>query len=82
MPLRRKECVDCGEQFRVLELPGVEHDGVCPACGCREARRLLPHVAVQFRGSGFYRTDHGRGGAKRAEDTGATDSDSPSPGET
>lgn len=71
MPLHRNECIACGTRFRVLDLPGVEDDPVCPACGARNARRLLPRVAVQFKGSGFYRTDHGRGaggGSKSGED--------------
>jgi putative FmdB family regulatory protein len=79
MPLRRKECAGCGERFRVLEPTGVEQDGTCPACGCRETRRFLPRVAVQFRGSGFYRTDHARDGAKRAADAGEGEGGSEAP---
>jgi putative FmdB family regulatory protein len=60
VPLHRNECAQCGCEFRVLELPGTEDGAVCPACGGRNVRRLLPHVALQFRGSGFYRTDHAR----------------------
>lgn len=60
MPLHRNECSACGTRYRVLSLPGSECDSACPTCGGRDARRLLPRVAVQFKGSGFYRTDHPR----------------------
>jgi putative FmdB family regulatory protein len=62
MPLHRNECLSCGHRFRVLELPGDASDAACPVCGGRDARRLLPHVAVQFKGNGFYRTDYARHG--------------------
>ncbi|MDD5219027.1 MAG: hypothetical protein PHV11_00465 [Candidatus Bipolaricaulis sp.] len=60
MPLRRNECLSCGYHFRTLETPSTPATSACPACGSRKTRRLLPRVAVQFRGSGFYKTDHGR----------------------
>jgi putative FmdB family regulatory protein len=63
MPLRRQECKRCGFRFRVLELE-VTAAAACPACGSLETRRLLPHIAVQFKGTGYYKTDHARSGAK------------------
>jgi putative FmdB family regulatory protein len=60
VPLHRNECTKCGRVFRVLELSGTESEAACPACGGHETRRLLPRVAIQFKGSGFYRTDHAR----------------------
>ena len=60
MPLHRHECESCGNRFRVLVLPGTEGDiPTCPACGSTSSHRLMPLVAVQFKGSGFYKTDHG-----------------------
>jgi len=72
MPLHRHECESCGYRFRILDLE--EKDGVviCPNCGSERTHRLLPRVAVQFKGSGYYKTDHGRKGngsaAKAADD--------------
>ncbi|MEW5825713.1 MAG: FmdB family zinc ribbon protein [Candidatus Bipolaricaulota bacterium] len=60
MALRRHECRACGAKFRVLESPGDENHVVCPSCGSRDTQRLLPRVAVQFKGSGFYKTDRAK----------------------
>ena len=68
MPLYRNECRTCGYRFRTLEGSTATSVATCPACGSRESRRLLPRVAVQFKGSGFYRTDHSqRGNGAREE---------------
>lgn len=68
MPLYRNECRTCGYRFRTLEVSTANGVATCPACGSRESRRLLPRVAVQFKGSGFYRTDHSqRGNGAREE---------------
>ena len=70
MPLHRNECSACGNLFRTLDLAGAECDAACPACGERNTRRLLPRVAVQFKGHGFYRTDHPRCGRDAAAEPG------------
>ena len=70
MPIRRNECAACGREFRVLEAIGEKGRTVCPSCGSHETRRLLPHVSLQFKGSGFYRTDHGRGNGNGSKPAG------------
>lgn len=72
MPLHRNECSACGNLFRTLELAGEECDAACPACGEQSTRRLLPRFAVQFKGHGFYRTDHARRGKDAASEPGKT----------
>ncbi len=68
MPLHRHECETCGNRFRVLELPGTEAEApTCPVCGSTESHRLMPLVAVQFKGSGFYKTDRAKKGRSRSE---------------
>ena len=57
MPLYRYECESCGHRFRVLHLEGTEDQTTCPSCGGKETRRLLGRVSVQFKGSGYYKTD-------------------------
>ncbi len=84
MPLHRHECESCGHRFRILVTHGTENDApTCPACGGVSTRRLMPLVAVQFKGSGYYKTDHGRkgqsrpdngGGETKAGDSGETES--------
>jgi len=72
MPLHRHECESCGNRFRVLERPGVDEETpTCPVCGSTKSHRLMPLVAVQFKGSGFYRTDHGRKSRSRTERSGS-----------
>jgi len=57
MPLYRYECETCGHRFRVLQLEGSEEQAICPSCDGEETRRLLSRVSVQFKGSGYYKTD-------------------------
>lgn len=82
MPLHRHECESCGHRFRILVPHGTENDApTCPECGSRSTRRMMPLVAVQFKGSGFYKTDHGRKDRSRPAKTG-TDGDAKSTGRT
>ncbi len=62
MPLYRNECETCGHRFRILKLKRMKSAATCPACGSKETRRLLSRVTVQFKGSGYYRTDYKRRG--------------------
>ena len=57
MPYYRYICENCGHKFRVLHLEGVNDEVSCPECAGSDVHRLLPRVAVQFKGSGYYRTD-------------------------
>jgi len=57
MPFYRYECRNCGYEFRHLHLNGVEEDVACPKCSSTDLERRLPRVAVQFKGSGYYKTD-------------------------
>ena len=57
MPLYRYECNACGHRFRNLELESADTQVACPSCGSNEARRLLSRVTIQFKGSGYYKTD-------------------------
>ncbi len=57
MPLHRYECESCGHRFRILHLEGTEDQADCPSCGGKDTRRLLARVSIQFKGSGYYKTD-------------------------
>jgi putative FmdB family regulatory protein len=82
MPLHRHECESCGHRFRILVTHGMENDvPTCPECGSVSTRRLMPLVAVQFKGSGFYKTDRGRKGGSRSDKSRA-ESESSDSGET
>ncbi|HTS03237.1 MAG TPA: FmdB family zinc ribbon protein [Thermoanaerobaculia bacterium] len=68
MPLYEYECVKCGERTEVIQRHGDAPLKVCPACG-GVLKKLLSAPAFQFKGSGFYVTDYGKGGAKKGEKT-------------
>ena len=81
MPLYEYECFLCHHRFeriqRVSDTPVAE----CPNCG-GAVRRLLGVPALQFKGSGFYITDYGKGnGAGGAAKTSAKEDSSPAPSE-
>ena len=57
MPFYRYECRNCGHDFRYLHVGEVNDDVVCPKCGGADLERQMPRVAIQFKGSGYYKTD-------------------------
>jgi putative FmdB family regulatory protein len=60
MPLYEYQCQNCDTHFERIEKVSSPTDGVCPSCG-GAARRLLGAPALQFKGSGWYVTDYGKG---------------------
>ena len=60
MPLYEYQCQDCDTHFERIERVSSPTDGVCPSCG-GAARRLLGAPALQFKGSGWYVNDYGKG---------------------
>ena len=80
MPLYDYRCEKCGEVFEVRQSFSdpvlTMHEG----CG-GEVRRLLSTPALQFKGTGWYVTDYGRGGktpAANGKPEAKSDSDSKS----
>jgi putative FmdB family regulatory protein len=65
MPLYEYECFVCKNRFerirRVADASGVD----CPECGGK-VRRLLGVPALQFKGSGWYVNDYGKGNGSGA----------------
>ena len=81
MPLYEFQCTLCGERVEVLQNfsdPPLEH---CPKCE-GPMKKLLSSPAIQFKGSGFYKTDYPKGGSSssrsesRNESKGDSQSDS------
>jgi putative FmdB family regulatory protein len=67
MPLYRYRCGSCGNEFTVLVRQGSDGNVVsCPECGSNKAQRVVSRVAVQFKGSGYYKTDYARRGKSRS----------------
>ena len=68
MPLYEYECLKCGERFEVIQRFSDAPITVCSQNGdsqCDGAvRKLLSAPAIQFKGSGWYVNDYGKGGHK------------------
>jgi putative FmdB family regulatory protein len=75
MPLYEYKCQGCGKIFEVRQKfsddPLTTHEG----CG-GAVERLLSPPALQFKGTGWYVTDYGRGNGKTAR-TGKTETAEP-----
>ncbi len=56
MPVFEYRCLECGERFDRVVLPGEEEPEACPSCG-GAIRRAFGRVAAVFQGWGFARTD-------------------------
>lgn len=57
MPFYRYACKNCGHDFRYLHFDNNNDDVSCPKCDSQDLERQPPRVAVQFKGSGYYKTD-------------------------
>ncbi len=67
MPLYEYECDNCGQRFEVIQKFSDAPPAVCRKCGGGPVRKLLSSPAIQFKGSGFYLTDYGRGTSAKSE---------------
>jgi putative FmdB family regulatory protein len=61
MPLYEYECNACAHRFEVIQKYSDAPIDLCPKCG-GAVSKLFSSPAIQFKGSGFYLTDYGRGG--------------------
>src|SRR2546422_6020646 len=57
MPIYGYHCGRCSHEFEVRQSMSDAPLTDCPECG-GELRKLLYPVGVQFKGSGFYKTDY------------------------
>jgi putative FmdB family regulatory protein len=63
MPLYEYQCENCGERVEIIQKmtdPPYSH---CPKCS-GNMRKLFSSPAIQFKGSGFYKTDYPSGTSK------------------
>ncbi len=73
MPLYEYECARAGVRFEVIQKFSDAPLTRCPECDkhpeCQgEAKKLLSAPAIQFKGSGWYVNDYGKGGQKPKKD--------------
>lgn len=64
MPLYEYKCHECGLRFERIERASELTDGECPECG-EVAHRLIGAPALQFKGSGWYVNDYGKGNGSK-----------------
>ncbi len=74
MPLYEYECSKCGDRFEIIQKfsddPVLVHsEGQDSSCD-GSVRKLLAAPAIQFKGSGWYVTDYGKGGKKAPKERG------------
>ena len=70
MPIYEYKCESCGEVFEVMQKFSDTPLSVHENCGGK-VERLLSSPALQFKGSGWYVTDYGKGGVKPSGSNGA-----------
>ena len=59
MPTYQYLCRDCDHEFEAVQSMRDDPLTVCPSCG-GTLRKVYSPLAISFKGSGFYTTDHGK----------------------
>ena len=77
MPLYEYQCFVCGHSFERIRKVADASAVTCSECGGK-VRRLLGVPALQFKGSGWYVNDYGKGNRDHSTALAKTD-ESPSP---
>ena len=57
MPLYEYQCVQCGDVVEIIQKISDPPHSHCSKCG-GEMKKLLSAPAIQFKGSGWYKTDY------------------------
>lgn len=81
MPIYEYQCRKCSERHEAIQRfsdPPLES---CPKCG-GELKKLLSSPAIQFKGSGFYKTDYASSSSTSAGKSSKTESKSDSSSST
>jgi len=66
MPLYEYQCNVCGERTEVIQKLSDPPSSHCPKCG-GEMKKLISAPAIQFKGSGWYKTDYASKPAAKSE---------------
>lgn len=81
MPLYEYQCTNCSERVEILQRVSDPPYGHCPKCGA-EMKKLVSAPAIQFKGSGFYKTDYASKPAGKPETKTETKSETKSESST
>lgn len=63
MPLYEYACRKCGERVEVIQKMNEAPYAHCPKCG-GDMKKMASSPAIQFKGSGFYKTDYASSSSK------------------
>ena len=59
VPTYHYRCKNCGYDFTEQQSFSDEPITVCPQCGQEQVHKVYAAPSIEFKGSGFYRTDRG-----------------------
>ena len=78
MPTYDYECKACHHRWELFQSIKAEPEKKCPACGKRQAQRVIgPGAGIIFKGSGFYQTDYRSSAYKKAAEADKKASETP-----
>src|SRR4051794_34185375 len=60
MPIYEYQCTKCNDRTEVIQKFSDPPYAICSKCG-GDVRKLMSAPAIQFKGSGFYKTDYASG---------------------
>ena len=63
MPIYEYQCQQCNERHEIIQRFSDAPLSHCPTCG-GDMKKLISSPAIQFKGSGFYKTDYPSAGSK------------------
>lgn len=66
MPIYEYQCKQCDERHEIIQRISEEPLTHCPKCG-GEMKKLISSPAIQFKGSGFYKTDYASSGSSSSK---------------
>lgn len=69
MPIYEYQCRQCNERQEIIQNFSDAPLTECPRCG-GEMKKLISSPAIQFKGSGFYKTDYASSSSKPPETKG------------
>jgi putative FmdB family regulatory protein len=72
MPTYEYQCKSCNHRFEIWQKMADDALTVCPECS-GTIRRVLYPAGIVFKGSGFYKTDHGTGAVLNKNEAEAAD---------
>lgn len=75
MPLYEYACTKCNERVEIIQKISDPPYSHCPKCG-GDMKKLISSPAIQFKGSGFYKTDYASSSSSSANSSGSSSSGS------